>query len=528
MLRPILVAALLAPLSLHAQERFALLVGNSDYDLPEMDLGNPVNDANALAVELSQLGFQVKPIQNATRADMEDGLAWLTDVANGAEIAVVFFAGHGVQIAGENYLIGRDLAHNDLESVVSHSLTLREIRSGLFDAGADLGLIIMDACRNNPFSESDRTPPGLAVQGGASGLLIAYSTDPGNVALDIGASADHSPYSDVLLSYVAEPNLDVADMLSDVQTEVIMRTNGAQNPWIEGTTDRPHYLGGRAFGQPAPVDDEFRYWSWVQNERSVGALKDYLARYPNGDFASVARREIDDIDRARENTQVASRSLPAIDPEDRSVLKSVLNFMGFTKVSRGVGTEEDPPELLFRAWQGVQSDPDTATQQRLLEDAATRAVFLAAATSLQIRSDLRALSATRKVEKLAADDLASLRQLAAGNPDASAYLVQAEADMSAIRANRRKLEARLAATKRYYQRLLELAHANFPDLVSADLLKNAGPLSSGLAFEANLARDAAFFVEQVALLDTRPRGSVGWLADIVRNDPDVGDEEAPQ
>ena len=177
-----LLAALAGPA--WAGERVALLIGNARYADPAFELRNPAQDASALAAALAPLGFRTEVVTDPDRAEAEAALARFAEDAAGAEVALFFFAGHGVQAGGENRLLTAGLAGLSAAAIERESLTLDQVRAALAAAKPELGLIVLDACRNNPLAAGGLAPRGLARAQGGSGLLIAYATDPGNVAYD--------------------------------------------------------------------------------------------------------------------------------------------------------------------------------------------------------------------------------------------------------------------------------------------------------------------------------------------------------
>ncbi len=167
-----------------AQARVALLIGNAHYANPDLTLRNPVNDALGFAEVLDDLGFETQTVIDGGRDTLLAELDLFAERAAGASMALVFYAGHGVQVEGTNHLLAagfKDLTPVELES---EAITLDEILARLDRADPEVAFVILDACRNNPFSVDGRAALGLARSQGRTGTLIAYATDPGNVASD--------------------------------------------------------------------------------------------------------------------------------------------------------------------------------------------------------------------------------------------------------------------------------------------------------------------------------------------------------
>ena len=271
MLRRLLAAALLLllPLPALADGRVALVIGTSRYD-QLTDLPNPRSDAAALAEALSDLGFDVTEESNPDTEDLRDALADFAEDAAGADLALVFYAGHGVEIAGENRLLPTDATADSLDSLAATSLPLTDIAQTLATL-APAAILIVDACRNDPFAgtpladatraataledpalEDPTRPiaPGFARVGPAQGLLYAFSTAPGDVASD-GPEGANSPFTAALLRHLAKPGLELRTVLTLVTEDVHDRTRGAQTPYFE--SGLPELIF--AAGQPADLTE---------------------------------------------------------------------------------------------------------------------------------------------------------------------------------------------------------------------------------------------------------------------------------
>jgi tetratricopeptide (TPR) repeat protein len=212
--------------------KLALVLGNSAYQ--RQALRNPDNDARAMAKALRQIGFDVIDGYNLDYTGMRRVISEFAVKASTAQLALVFYAGHGLSIAGHNYLVPVDAK---MESAVAANFELFDLDQIIasVDDPARTTVIILDACRNNPFATQASTRAmnrggGLAgYDSVAAGMLIAFATRPGQVAKD--GSGDHSPFTAALLKYIATPNLEILDMLRRVRREVLQETNGEQITW---------------------------------------------------------------------------------------------------------------------------------------------------------------------------------------------------------------------------------------------------------------------------------------------------------
>ncbi len=218
------------PTNLQRQRRTALVIGNAGYKEVGR-LKNPINDASDIANSLQQLGFEVTLLQDVKLQQMEEAIEKLNRQLRQGGIGLFYFSGHGVQVDGENYLVPIDARMNREQDVRYEALPMGKLLGVIEDAGNDANIIILDACRNNPFSRSWRAiNRGLAAPTQTvKGVLIAYATAPGTTALD--GEGRNSPYSSALLKYIKTPALDVEQMFKQVRADVVQTTKGEQIPW---------------------------------------------------------------------------------------------------------------------------------------------------------------------------------------------------------------------------------------------------------------------------------------------------------
>ena len=223
-----------------APQRVALVIGNSNY-LHAGILANPTNDARAMAAILRRVGFaEVMERYDVSREAMGKALKDFGDLAEGAEWAVVFFAGHGIEMNGVNYLIPTDAALKRDTHVSDETLSLTQVQAKV-DAATKLGLVILDSCRNNPFLDrmarsagSTRSiGRGLANVEPEGNVLIAYSAKHGTTASD--GAGEHSPFTEALLSNIEEPGLEINFLFRKVRDQVRLKTQRRQEPFLYGS-----------------------------------------------------------------------------------------------------------------------------------------------------------------------------------------------------------------------------------------------------------------------------------------------------
>ena len=218
----------LVPNTARAAERVALVIGNASYK--EAPLRNPVNDARDMATTLEGLGFEVIRVENASKEEMERAIGRFTGRLDEESSGLFYYAGHGVQVRGRNYLVPVDAKINSERDARIESVPINLVLDELEYAGNRLNVVILDACRNNPFERRMRgASRGLAAVDAARGTLIAYATSPGSLAQD--GDGRNGLYTEELLRALRLPGLEVEDVFKEVRIKVSERTDYQQIPW---------------------------------------------------------------------------------------------------------------------------------------------------------------------------------------------------------------------------------------------------------------------------------------------------------
>lgn len=218
------------------EKRLALVIGNSQYSSGE--LKNAVNDANKVSAKLKTLGFDVILKSNATNQMMGETINDFTNKAASYDVALFYYAGHGIQSEGSNYLIPVNDNLIEKESDIEYnSQNVNRILRRLEDSGCKLKILVLDACRNNPFERSwhrSAVSKGLAFLTAPNGTLIAYATSPGSVA-DDGGNAQNSPYTTAFLQTLDKSDLSIFEFFNEVGGLVRRNTNNKQTPWVSNS-----------------------------------------------------------------------------------------------------------------------------------------------------------------------------------------------------------------------------------------------------------------------------------------------------
>ena len=357
-------------------KQIALVIGNSNYSHITR-LPNTINDAQLIAKTLRKAGFEVVEGLDLDKTKMSATIDQFTEKAYNADLAVVYFAGHGMQVDGKNYLMPVDAVLNSPAHLQTRAFDVDKIVASLpIDPG--VGVVILDACRDNPLARTfaARLPASRSVTvssgfaavqtrsngRGTGGSLIAYATDPGSVALE-GTGGINSPYTAALAKHIAQPGVSLQSALTRVRGEVTKSTKGQQRPWHNASLGREIFLGGETRvatlekvtpsslpssltdSQPAstlvlvpaptraktvqpevqpstPTNTEAskwaverQYWDEVSKRNSIAHYQAYLKQYPNGQFTTIADINIQSLMKK----QLANSANPKPSEEDVKV-----------------------------------------------------------------------------------------------------------------------------------------------------------------------------------------------------------------
>ena len=414
-----LICMVFAAQSAKADRRVAFVVGNGTYKNVQ-PLPNPAIDAKSMASVLRNVGFEVVEGTNLSRDKMTERLLEFGKKAQGADVAVFFYAGHGIAISGTNYLLPIDADIKSemdvkLGAAINIDLTLEQTMGD-----AKVKLVFLDACRDNPFAakiksnaatRSVNVQTGLAEMKSGEGTLIAFATGPGQTALD-GKEGANSPFTRALIANITTPGVEIQQAMTKVRAQVNEETNKGQLPWghtnligavyLNGAAAPAATAAGPASSAPAAVassgnsDVEVEFWRSVRESNKPEELNAYLSSYPNGQFKSLALARIASL---QEGSSTATRNLTAgIDPatfkdeanqttEDqigldkgqRRDVQRRLNGLGFdTKVT---GKFDESTRAVITRWQAARGYPKSGFLNRLQHKALLTEIVAAVPTA---------------------------------------------------------------------------------------------------------------------------------------------------
>lgn len=279
------------------ERKVALVVGNSSYRASP--LKNPENDARSVASALRKLNFEVIERNNLSREAFSLVIREFGDRLKGANVGLFYFAGHGLQVKGRNYLVPVDVDIAREDEVPYRGLDLNEVLDKMDSARTAVNLVVLDACRNNPFARSFKlSQVGLAPVDAPQGTLISFATAPGSVAQD-GEGAN-GLFTGAFLKHMGTQGLAVEQMFKRVRVDVARDSNNQQVPWESSSLNRDFSFAMASIkpvSAQAPLSAggttelalELSFWESVRDSRNPADYRAYLEQYPQGRFAALAR-----------------------------------------------------------------------------------------------------------------------------------------------------------------------------------------------------------------------------------------------
>ena len=321
-----------------AERRAALVIGNNDYQ-NITKLEKAVNDANSVAAELKKVGFEVQLLNNVGQKKMNQAINDFVQKVSGGGVGVFFFAGHGLQINNQNFLVPVDMDNpRDPADVADQAVSVPVLQDKLADAKAKYTLLVLDACRNNPLPKkagrSIGSTRGLAMSNSPSGQTVLYSAGANQEALDSLGNSDSNPnglFTREFLPMISQPGVSTTEALKKTRSMVTQKAKSVghdQQPAIYDQTDGDFYfvpgpvpVVASAAGTTTVVQTvdpkavELSFWDSIKDSKQAEDYQDYLSKYPNGQFAQLATRRV-----AAMNQKGVSRSSDATPPQPPSAV----------------------------------------------------------------------------------------------------------------------------------------------------------------------------------------------------------------
>jgi Caspase domain len=323
-MRPVIAFLLLlllpAPLA-HADKRVALVIGNSAYQ-HTAKLDNPKNDAADMVAALKRHGFEVIEGIDLDKRGFDQKVLDFAAALKGADVGVFFYAGHGMQVAGLNYLVPTD-AKAEAAETLDFEMVRVDVVQRIMERLTNTNILFLDACRDNPLARnlarsmgtrSSEVGRGLAIVEAGIGTLISFSTQPGNVALD--GTGRNSPFAGALVKFMSSSNDDLSAMLIAVRNDVMKETQRKQVPWEHSALTGQFYFRETPASAPAappsqPDQAELeRAWKFIKETNDQAQLEAFIKRFPDTPYAVMARARLEEL-----KTKVAPAPAPSQDAQ---------------------------------------------------------------------------------------------------------------------------------------------------------------------------------------------------------------------
>jgi hypothetical protein len=296
------------------EQRVALVIGNSNYQ-NVTQLSNPTNDAKAISQLLNSAGFEVISATDLNHNEMIEVVQEFSSRIAGRgpnTVAMVYYAGHGVQLDGENYLVPVDARTSSEPELINGSVRLVDVMATLEAIPSRMRIAILDACRNNPFRSVNDSGRGLAMVDAPNGSIVAYSTSPGTEALD--GDGEHSPYASAFLRLAHQKNLPIEQLFKRIRLEVNNSTEGQQTPWESSSLTSDFYFFGdtAVAATRAPEAEKAVYvadnlpsrasrraYDYVLAENSIEHYQEFIQLYPHDPLCDRIRALLNNLVQAR-------------------------------------------------------------------------------------------------------------------------------------------------------------------------------------------------------------------------------------
>ena len=472
----LVMACLGASIATAAAERVALVIGNSTYDHASV-LPNPGTDAKAIAAALERLGFEVSLRTDLSKATFERELADFSERAADSELALVYYAGHGMEMQGRNYLIPTDARLKSDLRVKFETISLEDVLSAI-ESAKGLKLVLLDACRDNPFlqtmsrqNKTRSTSRGLAKVETYPGVLVSYAAAAGTVAED--GQGQHSPYAAALLDHLETPGLELSLLFRKVADDVQQRTDGRQTPFEYGR------LPGTSIYLKAPPEivvpekkepeidacrDAAAHWAAIADKGDEDLFNDHLTRFGTCAFSTLAKLALADL-RAEKAQQVANAKARAqadakaeADAQAAAAAKAEADAQAAAVAkaeadARAEAAAKAEADAQAQAVAKAEADAKAAAAAKAEADARAQAIAKAEADALaeaaaKAEADAKAAAAKAEADAQAAIAKAEAEANAAAKAEAERLEKQAEIEIAALPTETEKKPALLLDEKR--------------------------------------------------------------------------------
>jgi len=355
------------------ETRIALVIGNNAYQSGR--LHSPANDANDMSRVLKSKGFEVTLLKNVSQNHMKEAIEKFGESLKTETIGLFFFAGHGLQVNGENYLIPVGARIKAEDEIESKAVNVKNVLGKMESANNSLNMVFLDACRDNPLGRGFvSAQKGLVAMNAPNGTLIAFSTAPGETVSD--GTRKNGLFTSHLLKYMGQPDLGLTQMMEKAKNQVKLESADKQVPWSVSSLKGDFFFSGEKGFVMAPrtlvvekqiglitISAEEELWKAIRHSKSIKDFEEYLSTYPSGRFAKVAEINIrklkavfDQVDNSRKRLDDAYNQ--SKQPQVPNTLLSLSGNKTRIEHHKGNFSQEDPAGLLFQTEGQIEYSED--------------------------------------------------------------------------------------------------------------------------------------------------------------------------
>lgn len=371
-----------------ADPRIALVIGNSAYGSVTA-LDNPANDSRLISTKLEKMGFEVRLLTDSTQVEMKRAIAQFgRDLRKGGDqsVGLFFYAGHGVQSFGSNYLLPVDVSLSDPADLDLMAVEARSVLHQMASARNKTNIVILDACRNNPFEDlADMDDNGLAEMKAPTGTFLAYATDPGGVALD--GDTGNSPFTLSLATHIEKPGMPIEQLFKKVRVDVLSQTRGLQTPWDTSSLTQEFSFSPQQTPVPS-FETEDLAWGAIKDSEDPVQIMLFLRAFPDSRHAKLARTRLQQV---MANSFSDTLTNPEPEPAQEAPQVAVAQDPATPEV-------DDTERLMF----DLAASDDTVNAYQTYLDSYPGGVFADQASERVAALELEAETVTRKAEAQAA------------------------------------------------------------------------------------------------------------------------------
>ncbi len=444
-----------------AERRVALVIGNGAY--AKSPLPNTLNDARDMTAVLKRLGFKVISRMDASQKQMQRAIIQFGRELEKGGVGLFYYAGHAVQLRDRNYMIPIGAQITAADHVEPESVDLYKVIGRMAGARNKMNIVILDACRDNPFRDVFQLySEGLAQMRAPARSYIAYAAGPGGLAAD--GTGKNSFYTGALLASLEQPGVSIEKVFKNVRSAVIKKTKGLQVPWTSSSITEDFYFRPKVAAKPAPskgkaIDREVVFWQSIFQSRNPEDFQAYLNQFPKGIFVPLAQNKLKSLPRVAAKSAPAAPANPAVTGtlSDPRVLDAIDETMEEER-SKGASYIEQVDaavtklKTIRQRLDAEKKDTEEKAKKIALAKAAVEQAYLARLAEIRAEDEKARQDALEKAKKSAAAERAKSLAAAKGRADLMARRAVAGTTQRAERAFKDALVSAKGAVEASYKK----------------------------------------------------------------------------